>query len=163
MRLFSSISSQERVNFTKNLAVMLQSGIAINDALVSLADQSESPRLSAIITRIRNDVENGMQLSVAFAKETDAFGVIFISLIKAGEASGTLQGNLHFLADWLGRNADLKREVGAATLYPKLVFGASLLLGGSLAVFILPKLVPLFTGMKVELPMMTFRAPVVTP
>ncbi len=80
---------------------------------------------------------------------------MFVSLIRAGEESGTLQGNLQFLAEWLSRNADLKREVGAATLYPKLVFSAALLLGGGLAIFILPKLVPLFDKMKVDLPLIT--------
>ncbi len=78
-----------------------------------------------------------------------------MALIKAGEQSGTLQGNLQFLAQWLSRSADLRREVTAATMYPKLVFGASLLLGGGLAVFILPMLVPLFNGLDVELPLIT--------
>lgn len=155
MRFFSGISIQDRVDFAKNLSIMLKSGIAINDALTNLADQSESKRFKKIVQGVRNDIENGTPLSVAFAKESSVFGTIFVSMIKAGEKSGTLQGNLQFLADWLSRSADLKREVGTATLYPKMVFGASLLLGGGLAVFILPMLVPLFTGLDVELPLLT--------
>lgn len=153
--MLGSISIQHRVDFAKNLAIMLRSGIAINDALTSLGEQSESSRLRRIIFKVRDDIENGTSLSAAFAKEVHVFGQIFVSMIKAGEQSGTLQGNLQFLSDWLSRSADLKREVSAATLYPKMVFGASVVLGGGLAVFILPMLVPLFTGLDVELPLLT--------
>ncbi len=155
MSLFSGISVQERVDFAKNLSIMLKSGIAINDALELLESQTESVQFRAVLLGVRNDIENGNSLSTAFEKEVKTFGKIFVSMIKAGEKSGTLQGNLQFLSEWLGRSADLNREVSAATLYPKMVLSAALLLGGGLAVFILPKLVPLFTGMKVELPIVT--------
>lgn len=155
MFFFNAVSSQDRVNFTKSLAIMLKSGISINNSLAELAEQSESAYFARVINRVRNDVENGTSLSRAFGKEVKTFGTIFVSLIKAGEESGTLQGNLQFLAEWLNRSNDLKREIAAATMYPKLVFGAALLLGGSLAVFILPKLVPLFTSLNVELPWTT--------
>jgi type IV pilus assembly protein PilC len=155
MRIFKTISIQDRVDFAKNLSILLRSGIPINEALTALADQSNSRRFKTVVGKVRDDIENGTPLSKAFAKELKIFGVIFVSMIRAGEQSGTLQGNLQFLADWLSRNADLRREVGAATLYPKMVFGAALLLGGGLSVFILPMLVPLFTGLDVELPFIT--------
>lgn len=155
MSLFSSISIQERVDFAKNLSIMLRSGITINDALELLESQSESAQFRKVLLGVRNDIENGTSLSAAFAKEVKTFGNVFVSMIKAGEKSGTLQSNLQFLSDWLGRSADLSREVSAATLYPKMVLSAAMLLGGGLAVFILPKLVPLFTSMNVELPIIT--------
>lgn len=155
MRLFHTIPIRERVNFTKSLAVMLHSGISINDALTDIAEQDTSSAMSAVILRVRDDIENGTLLSEAFKKEITVFGTIFVSLIRAGEESGTLQGNLHFLAEWLSRSSDLAREVATATMYPKIVFCAASLLGGSLAVFILPKLVPLFNGLGVELPWTT--------
>ena len=155
MNLFNRINAQDRVDFAKSLAIMLKSGIAINDALAELADQNDSPHFVAVIRRVQASIENGTSLSKSFEKEQRAFGTIFVSLIKAGEGSGTLQGNLQFLAEWLNRNADLKREIAAAIMYPKLVFGAAILLGGSLAIFILPKLVPLFTSLDVELPIIT--------
>lgn len=155
MSLFNKISSQQRVDFAKSLSIMLKSGVAINEALDELAQQSTSKYFSKLILRVRNDIENGTALSTAFGKQANIFGTIFVSLIKAGEESGTLQGNLQFLADWLGRSADLEREVKSATMYPKMVFGAAVILGGFLSVIILPKLVPLFTGLGVELPWIT--------
>lgn len=143
------------MNFAKNLSIMLRSGISINEALTLLSEQSVSLHFSIIIRRVRDSVENGNPLSAAFLKEVKVFGTIFVSMVKAGEQSGTLQGNLQFLAEWISRSADLRREVAAATLYPKVVFAAALLLGGGLAVFILPRLIPLFTSLDVELPLIT--------
>lgn len=155
MFLFSHISIQERVDLANNLSVMLKSGIPIDEALGSLGDQSDDVALRNVLYGLRKEVENGTPLSLAFKKEAPMFGHIFVSMIRAGEQSGTLQENLLFLADLLARSADLKREVGAATLYPKMVFSAAILLGGGLAVFILPRLTPLFSGLHIELPLMT--------
>lgn len=155
MSLFSQVSGQDRVDFAKSLAVMLKSGITINEALSSLAEQAKSRYFRAVIFRVRDDIEHGTALSIAFGKEKKIFGLVFIGLIKAGEESGTLEENFQFLAEWLDRDEDLRREISAATLYPKLVFSAAMLLGGSLAVFILPRLVPLFSQLDVELPLIT--------
>ncbi len=152
---FARISAQTRIDFTKNFSVLLKSGISINDALSMLAEQSESLPMRLSITRVRDDIENGTPLSAAFEKESQIYGIVFVGLVRAGEQSGTLEHNLAFLSEWLVRNADMRREVSAAMLYPKLVFGASVLLGGSLAVFILPRLIPVFAKLNVELPLAT--------
>ena len=152
---FFSIGVQERVDFSKNLSVMLRSGISLNDALSSLGEQAESKRFSEVIYNVRDDIEKGTSFGTALEKEQKIFGPVFVHLVKAGEESGTLEENLYFLSDWFERNADLRREVSSAMLYPKIVFSAALLLGGALAVFILPRLVPLFGQLDVELPLVT--------
>jgi len=155
MSLINTISAAERIDFVKNLAVMLESGIAVNEALASLSEQARSKTFRKVITRIQNKIETGTSLSEAFSHEEKIFGQVFLSLIRAGEVSGTLRENLLFVADWLERSNDLKKEISAATLYPKFVLSATVLLGGGLAVFILPKLVPLFGQLNVELPFIT--------
>lgn len=151
----SKISSQEQVDFANNLAIMLKSGITVNEALGSLAEQAKSARFKKILQRIKSKAEKGTSLSEAFWEEKGAFGGVFVSLIKAGETSGTLEDNLLFVADWLERNNDLKREMNAAMLYPKIVLAATFLLGGGLTVFILPRLAPLFQNLRVALPITT--------
>lgn len=155
MFFFTKISSQERVDFAKNLAIMLRSGIAINEALASLADQTKSKTFSKVIYKVKSELEMGTSLSESFAKEKNIFGGVFVSLLKAGESSGTLEENLSFLADWLERDHDLRQEINAATVYPKFVLTATFLLGGGLSVYILPNLVPLFDQLRVELPLPT--------
>lgn len=151
----NKISNQERVDFVKNLAIMLKSGIVINEALETLSSQVKSKIFKNIISEIKNEIEKGTSLTEAFEKKKKIFGNIFISLIKAGESSGTLEENLLFLSDWLERSNDLKKQISAVTLYPKIVLVATIVLGGGLAVFVLPRLVPLFTSLRVKLPLAT--------
>lgn len=153
--MFKQITPQEKMNFTRSLAVMLRAGVAINEALSSLADQAESKRFGRIIHGVKERVEMGTPLSEALAKEKETFGGVFINLLRAGETSGTLEENLDFLAEWFERDGDLRQEIRAALLYPKFVLTATFLLGGWLAVYILPKLVPLFEQLRVELPLAT--------
>ncbi|PIP30116.1 hypothetical protein COU12_01700 [Candidatus Jorgensenbacteria bacterium CG10_big_fil_rev_8_21_14_0_10_54_38] len=153
--MFARIAPQEKVDFTKNLAVMLRTGVTINEALSSLADQAESERFGRIIRGVKKEVEMGTPLSEALAKEKEIFGGVFINLLKAGEKSGTLEENLDFLAEWFERDYDLRQEIRTTLLYPKFVLTATLLLGGLLAVYVLPKLVPLFEQLRVKLPLAT--------
>lgn len=153
--IFNRISSQEKVEFAKNLAVMLKSGITIDEALTSLSGQTNSRLFRDIINNVNKEIGMGTSLSEAFSKEENIFGSVFVNLIRAGEASGTLEENLVFLSDWLERNNDLREEIRAATLYPKFLVVSVILLAGGLASSILPKLVPLFRQMRVELPLAT--------
>lgn len=155
MSFLNKVSDRERSQFANSLSVMLTSGIAVDLALTILAEQATSVYFKQAVTNVAQEVQNGSLLSVAFRKEEKAFNSIFVSLITAGEQSGTLRENLTFLAAWFERSADLRREVDGATLYPKLVFSAALLLGGGLSFFILPRLVPLFSQLDVELPLVT--------
>jgi len=152
---FSRISSQELVDFTKNLSAMLKSGVVVNEALSSLLKQAKSKKFRQIIQKIKSEIEAGTSLSEAFGKEEKVFGQVFISLVKAGEISGTLEKNLNYLADWLERNNDLKQQVRASLLYPKIVLAAAVIIGGGLSVLVLPRLVPLFKSLRVELPLAT--------
>ena len=155
MSIFNTISDGEKVEFANNLAVMLKSGMVVNEALLTLSEQAESKKFKEVLMRIRQQVQAGIPLSTAFETEKKIFGSIFISLLKVGESSGTLDESLAYLADWLEHDHTLKQEISAATTYPKFVFGATLLMGAGLALYILPKLVPLFSQLNVTLPITT--------
>jgi type II secretory pathway component PulF len=153
--MFSYISDQDRVDFAKNLAIMIKSGIPIDDALDSLAEQAHSKFFGRLIAKVKNDIEYGTPVAAAFAKEDRHFGHIFSSLLKAAESSGTMEENLIFLSDWLERNHDLKQDIKGATFYPKIVIGATLTIGLVLGTYVLPKLAPLFSQLDVALPLST--------
>ncbi len=152
--MFGKITSAEKVNFTKNLSVMMKSGIALDEALFELGEQARSKRFKAVILEVRDDVSKGVPLSSAFGKHK-VFDSVFRALVRAGEASGGLEENLVFLADWIEQEQDMKKEIASATLYPKIVIGAVVLLAMGLSLFVLPKLLPLFSEMGVELPWTT--------
>jgi type IV pilus assembly protein PilC len=153
--MFSRISQRDLTDFAKNFSVMTKTGMPVNESLATLAEQSRSRRLHAMLDAVRKDVITGQSLTESFTKHRKHVGDVFIGLIKAGESSGTLEENLSFLADWLERSSDLHQEVRAATLYPKFVMSAAVVLGGWLTIYILPKLVPFFRELRVELPLPT--------
>ena len=152
---FNKVPLEEQINFAKNLSVLLKGGVTINEAVDSLANQAKPGPMKKILYRIKNRLENGVSLNTAINEEEGAFGKIFASLVKAGELSGSLSENLEFLSVWLERDNNLKKQINGVLIYPKIVLTAVVLLGGGLAIFILPKLVPMFTSLNVELPLIT--------
>lgn len=152
---FKKVSLEEQIGFAKNLAVLLRGGVTINEAVKSLAEQARPGLMQVILYRIKGRLENGVSLNSAIAEEEGAFGQIFRSLVRAGELSGSLADNLEFLAVWLERDSTLRKQISGVMLYPKIVLSAVVLLGGGLSIFILPKLVPMFTSLHVELPWIT--------
>jgi type IV pilus assembly protein PilC len=152
---FNKIPLEEQINFAKNLAVLLRGGVTINEAVNSLADQAKPGPMKKILYRIKGRLENGVSLNSAISEEEGAFGKIFMSLVKAGELSGSLAENLEFLSVWLERDNSLRKQINGVMLYPKIVLTAVVILGGGLTIFILPKLVPMFTSLHVELPLIT--------
>lgn len=153
--VFGQINVHDRVDFTKNLAIMLKSGITINEALAQLKAQTRSKHFRNVIASIHDSIISGSSLSTSFKQSGDVFGNVFIGLVQAGERSGTLESSFNFLSDWMEKSLELQKEVRGATLYPKLVFAVSVLLGTGLIVFIFPQLVPMFSKLQVELPLVT--------
>lgn len=152
---FRSVSIQKRVDFANNLAVMLHSGITVNEALRYIAEQEKSARLRKIFYELKEDLELGTTISEAFEKKRKIFGDIFISFLRAGEVSGRLEENLSFLSSWLERNNELKRAISSAFLYPKIIICGTLILGTLITFFLLPRFVAMFESVNVELPITT--------
>jgi len=150
-----SVSIQDQIDFTKNLSVLLNGGVSINEAIDTLSIQSKPGALRNILHRIKDRLEKGVSLNGAIAEEGEIFGPVVVSLIRAGEMSGSLADNLNFISGWLQRDYTLRKDINSVLLYPKIVLSATVILGGGLAIFILPKLVPMFTGLHVELPLIT--------
>ncbi len=156
MKLFTPrISQEDQINFAKNLAVLLKGGVTINEAIETLGNQARGGALREVLFRFKERLEKGTSLASSISEEGDMFGKVFVSLVKAGELSGALADNLEFLAAWLERDSRLRRDISSVMLYPKIVLAAVILLGGGLTSFILPKLVPMFTSLHVDLPLVT--------
>lgn len=152
MALFEHISVQQKKEFTKNLSVMLKSGMTLNEALFLILNQTQSKAFSKALSRVQKKVMDGKLFSESLALEKDYFGAIVVSIARAGESSGRLPDNLEFLSRWFERSDRLRRDIKAALLYPKIVIAVTVLLGGILSAFVLPRLIPLFDSLGVELP-----------
>lgn len=154
MAIFEKIKIQEKVDFVRNLSLLIKSGNPINEAFDLLGKQSRNPTFKKILLRARGKIEQGTPIHQIF-EEDDNFDNVFISFVRAGEESGTLDENLVFLGDWLERQNSLKKEMSSATLYPKIIITFSIILGGGLSVFVLPQLVSVFDGLDIDMPLTT--------
>lgn len=154
MPVITLISSQEKIDFVKSFSLLLKSGIPINQAFEILAAEAKSRFLRKFLKTAKEKIERGSQISEIFANNP-SFEPVFVSFIKAGEESGTLSENLKFLANWLEKKYTLERNINRVTLYPRIIITFAVILGIGLALFVLPKLLPVFETLNVELPLTT--------
>ncbi len=154
MAIYEPIRTQEKVDFVRNLSLLVRSGTPINEAFSLLAAQTRSKIMRNSLVEAKDKIEQGSSIHAVF-EENKHFDNVFVSFIRAGEESGTLDENLNFLGDWLERQNTLQKEMSSATLYPKIIVTFAVVLGGVLSVVVLPRLIPIFNTLDVELPWTT--------
>jgi type IV pilus assembly protein PilC len=141
--------------FSRQFATLIQAGVSIVAALLILEEQTDDKNLAAIIAEVRADVETGVILSKALERHPRVFGRLYVSMVEAGEASGTLDLVLDRVAVQLEKEAQIKRRVKGAMVYPALVLTfASIVLTGML-LFLVPIFVDIFEQLNGDLPMLT--------
>lgn len=154
-RLTIRLSHADRLMFTKYLSVLLHAGLAMDDALSIIADQSRRGPLKKIVATLLQDVRGGETLASGFAKFPQVFSSIYINLVGAGEASGTLQDNLGHLAEQIQKEHTLRQKVRGALMYPTVILVGAVILSIGIVVFILPNITDVFRTLNVELPWTT--------
>lgn len=145
----------DKINFSRNLALLLKSGISLSEALVILKESSRSPSLKYILENIIHDIERGQFLANALEKFKDKLDNFFISIIKVGEYTGKLTENLERLAIEFRKIEKLRSKVITSLIYPAFIIGTMLLIVILVVYFLFPKLLPVFQNLGVELPLTT--------
>lgn len=155
-RLDASVSRQELLAFTEYLWGSAQAGIPILTTLEDVELQLESKRMRQIVAQMRESmVVEGKSLSEAMAEHPKAFPRLFIGTVQAGETTGQLDYVLKQLVDYLEWQQEIAIQVRQATLYPAIVFFLMMGLIGLLIVYVYPRLMPIFTGYDIDLPLPT--------
>lgn len=157
-RLFPSLSrpnTSEIVTFSRQLALLIQSGISITRALDLLAAQTTDKRLQNVLRQISSDIRGGTTLSAALAKHPSAFPAMYSRLISVGEHTGGSDGILRQLADYLERQEATASKVKTAMIYPILVLGMAIAVVTVLMMVALPPLVGMFKTFRTGLPVTT--------
>lgn len=152
---FSGVSSKDLVIFFRQLATLVNAQIRIVKALRILTRQVSSPRFRSIIEEVASDVEGGSSLSDALRKYPKYFPDLYSSLIQAGEASGTLDKSMLYLADQVEKDHDLKSKVRGALMYPAFIIVMLLVVGGLMMVFVLPQMTGVLLEAGAQLPLTT--------
>ena len=152
---FKKVKAKSLQVFFRQLATMIEAGVSVVAALVTLEEQTDDKYLREVIAEIRSDVEAGMVLSRAFARHPKVFNRLYISLIEAGESSGTLDEVLDRAATQIEKETQLKRRVRGAMIYPAVVMTFASLVLTFMLLFIIPVFVGVFDSLDGELPSLT--------
>ncbi len=153
--MLKRVKSSDLVLFTRQLSSMLASGLTLMKALGILKDQVQNPAMVEIVNSIINDVEEGKTLSSSISKYPNVFSPIYISLIKAGEASGLLDKVLLRLADNLEKQTKLRGTIRSALMYPVIVIILMVVVMFIMMIFVIPQLTLLYQNLNVPLPLPT--------
>lgn len=151
----TTVKLLDKITFIKNLGVMIKAGLPVSRALKILAIQTTNKKFAKIVSDVSRQVEGGVPLSDAMSKYPNVFSAIFVSMVRAGEASGNLETNLRYLADQMQRDYDLMSKAKGALTYPIIILIALGIVGFLMFTFVLPKLTATFVDLQVELPILT--------
>ena len=151
----SSVNSYDLTLITRQMATMLESGIALLRVISIIEKQAEKPKLKEMFSQIKNDVSQGQTLSSALAKNPKYFDKLYVSMVKAGEASGSLDVVLVRLAKSKEDSEELKGRVKGAMIYPVIVIVVSFTIVYGLMSFVVPRFVEMFAGAGMEMPALT--------
>lgn len=145
---------QERDYFVENLAMLLDSGMNVLAALQALRAQTRSGRLKRVIQQIEGDIDAGYSLSKALGS-SNFLPAHVISLIKIGEETGRLPESLKVVSVQQQKDRSFQSKVRSAMIYPTIVLSLAFVIGIGVIWFILPRLASVFSGLRVQLPLMT--------
>lgn len=155
IEIFKHVSDSEKLLFAKHLAVMVKAGLPIDQIFETLTEQTSTNYFKDILKKVSADIANGQSLTISLGKFPKVFDSFFISMVDVGEKSGTLNETLTFLSKQLAKTYNLRKKIQNSMLYPEMVLGVTIIIGGGISIFILPKLADLFESFQVELPLIT--------
>ncbi len=149
------VTSEDLSIMTKQLSVLIRSGITLVESLTALIDQTEDENFKMVLSQVKQEVNEGTAFADALRKHPKIFSNLYVSMIQAGESSGTLDIVLDRLSEFTVKQAKLKRKVISSLAYPVIMIFISVLVVGALFVFVIPKITALFIKMKATLPPIT--------
>jgi general secretion pathway protein F len=148
-------SSSDIAVLTRQLATLVRAGVPLVESIAALVDQVEKESLVRILTALNENLKEGTAFAACLAAHPKVFPPLYINMVAAGEASGTLEAVLERLADFMEGQARLKGKVVSALAYPILMTLIATVLVGALMVGVVPKVTSMFQNMQQELPWYT--------
>ena len=155
LKKLSRVPYKDIVLFFRQLSTLIGAQVRIVSSLRILSNQVTSKKFGDIIKTIAADVESGKSLSEGFQTHPELFPELFISLIRAGEASGSLDETMLYLADQVEKDYDLRSKIRGALAYPIFILVLLFVIGGLMFVFVLPQMTGVLLEAGAELPLAT--------
>ena len=151
----SKVTANDRITFTRQFATLIGAGLPVAQSLRTVAEQTEAKGMKAVIEQINADIEAGRSLGEAFGKHPDVFNNVYMSLVKAGEVSGTLDSSLRRIAEQEEKNDKIMKKIRGAMMYPLISLIVIILVFVYMMVEVVPEVENLYVSMDETLPMLT--------
>ena len=149
------VTSKDRINFTRQFATLVGAGLPIAQSLRTVSEQTSNKAMKAIIEEILADVEAGRSLSAAFGKHPDVFDKVYLSLIKAGETSGTLDQSLRRIAEQEEKDQKMIGKIKSAMTMPLITLFVIIVVFIYMMLEVVPHVESLYHDLHEELPTLT--------
>lgn len=146
------VKTTELLIFTRQLSTIVGAGLPLLQGLDILAEQTDNASFASVISQVGQDVEGGLSFSDALRKYPRAFPDLYVSMVRAGEAGGDLDGVLLQLADYLEAMEELRRRIKSAMTYPVVAFSMILLIAAGLIYWVVPQFAEIFASFGRQLP-----------
>jgi Type II secretory pathway, component PulF len=157
-KIRTGVTLKTLVFFTRQMSTMFSAGLTIEKSLSNLAKEEKSKRFSKVLIKLSNDIKRGFSLSEAMEQHPGVFNPLYISLVKAGEVSGTLHTVLDELSEYLEKIEDTKRKVASALSYPIFILIFLVIVVWGLFYFIIPMFAAVYESFDADLPGPTMAA-----
>jgi type IV pilus assembly protein PilC len=151
----AKVKPAELILFTTQLSVMLDSGVVLSDALDAIAQQAENGTFKMVILDVAETVKNGDEFSKALSAYPKIFNKMFISMVKASEASGKMAEMLSVLSGYLSFESDTRKRIKGALTYPFIMALMAVAATGTLMFFVLPRFMRIYESKGAALPKIT--------
>lgn len=149
------ISVSDKAEFCRLMGTMLRSGLSVPESVEIIRQEAKSKKLQNVLADISDQTRKGNSISSVLTRYEKEFGPVFLTMVKAGEESGTLDQSFDYLSKQLGASHELSQKVKGALMYPAVIIVAMLGNAILMLVFVLPKISDVFLKMKIELPVYT--------
>ncbi|MDB5161909.1 MAG: putative Type pilus assembly protein PilC [Candidatus Saccharibacteria bacterium] len=154
-RITGRITTKDKVVFTRQLATLIGAGLPLSQSLHTVLEQTQNKQLQSVVQEIVGDVEGGKSLSIAFAKHPHVFDGVFISLVSAGELSGTLDDSLQRVATQQEKDAATMTKIKGALTYPIIVLVVIVMVLLFMLFTVVPQVEKLYHDLGKQLPFLT--------
>ncbi len=150
------VKTKDKVLFSRQLSTLINAGLPLVQSLRNVSAQTQNKNLQLIISKIITDVEAGSSFSAALAKHPKVFNEVFVNLVAAGEASGTLDKALERIANQQEKDAEIASKIRGAMVYPAVVVVVMVAVVGFMVVTVLPQVELIYKSLpNTHLPFLT--------
>lgn len=152
---FGRVGLHEQILFARNLGSMLSAGLSLTRSLNVILKQTKNKAFQKVVSSIISEIGRGQSFAQSLAIHPKVFSALFVSMVKAGESSGSLPDSLKVVAKQMEQAYLLKKKIRGAMMYPAIILSVMLIIGILMLIYVVPTLTGTFKELKVDLPAST--------